>query len=288
MRLAYQLCYSRRGLAHHTLNERRFAYGPGLIAFGASVLVAWGPAVASLCGQSLDTSPSTVAQPPTWIGSASADLSWQAGAIDQLNIGLAADVSRRTPQWSYYIQADYAYGTVTTGGVRQRVTDVQHTRFIAERTLTPRTFLLIWPAFKRNELQGIDYQSEELAGYGLRLPASDRIRLHLVPVGGDIQQSKRVDTVDGRNFTAGLYQTLEYRVATGWNLVQWFLYLQDAGESAEYRLQGTAMLQGKIIGAASPTGAHFGTTPSGVTVSLTLTYRIDHENIAFAQSAENY
>jgi hypothetical protein len=275
-------------LAHHTLAGRRSACGQGLIAIGASLLavtlVAWGPAVASACGQ---TPPSAAAPAPAWTGSGSTDLSWQAAAIDQFTIGFAANISKLTPRWSYFIQADYTYGTVTVGGVEQRVADSQHVRFLAERTLTPRTYLLLRPAFKRNELQGVDFQFEELVGYGLRVVTSDRTRLNLVPIGGAIQQRKRVDGVDGHDFAAGLYQTLGYRVTSDWNLVQWFLYLQDVRQARDHRLQGSATLAGRIMGPAPAAGAPPGGAARGLTVSLTLTYRIDRENIAFAESAEN-
>jgi hypothetical protein len=215
------------------------------------------------------------------------DLSWQAGAIDQFNIGVTGDASKMTPRWNYYLQGDYTYGTVTVSGVEQRVADTQHARFLAERTLTPRTFLLLRPAFKRNELQGVDYQFEQLAGYGLRVVVSERTKLHVVPVAGAIEQSKRVDPVDGLDFTAGVYQTLGYRLTPGWNLVQWFLFLQDVRQSRDHRLQGSATLAGKIIGPTPAAGAPPAAAPTGLTVSLTLTYRLDRENIAFAETAEN-
>jgi hypothetical protein len=208
---------------------------------------------------------STIA-PPAWHGTVTVGLTLQSGLADQVGIDVGGAVLRHAPPWSTLFEASYTYATVNAGGIDQTVADVQNHRLLLRRDLTPRTFLLFRPSYTRNTVLRVDYRIEELVGFGFRVAHRAGLTLNLVPVIGAVQQHKHLPAVDGGTGTAGLFESVEYRINPAWSLQQLLLYLQDFTDSEDRRIQMLAALTGAIRGP----------------VGLRLSYTLDRENVVLA------
>jgi hypothetical protein len=196
-------------------------------------------------------------------------VNFDTGVTDQAGLTLSGAILRRSPLWSMALEGDEAYSDVTIEGVKTVVADAQNLKFTVERNLTPRTYLMVRPAYKRNAVQSIDYRFEELAGYGFRLADLDpqgRLQINAVPVAGAVQQKKNIPEVDGGHFAAGGFENIAYQLKPGWTVTHFFIYLKDFRAGKDYRLQTTNALVGEIT--------HH--------VGLNVSYSIDHENVVFA------
>lgn len=202
-------------------------------------------------------------EPSQWHGGVMLGLTLQSGVSDQRGVNLGGALFRRWGDWGAVLELSYSYADVKFGAVEQTVANVQNHRILARRTLTPRTFLLFRPSYKRNTVQQVDYRLEELGGVGVRLVHHKGFTLNAVPVIGAVQQRKNIPAVDGATGTGGIFQSAEYTITKVWSFQQFFLYLRDFRSDNDSRVQVNAQVNGKIRGP----------------VGLTLTYTFDRENV---------
>lgn len=217
----------------------------------------------------------TPAVPPVqWHGGITFSASWQAGVTKQTMESLDGSVARIGPEWSYTLLAQTVYGKVTIPAINQSQTiaDSDSASFFASRTLTPRTFIVIQPAYARNSVQKIDHHFEELAGLGVRVVQSKTSNLSVVGVGGAVEDAKNVPAADGTSAVVGVLQNADATMAKDargapiWRGTERLLYLHDLGKSANNRLEFKASLTGRLKGP----------------VSLSIGYQITHEAIVAA------
>jgi hypothetical protein len=204
-----------------------------------------------------------------WHGGVTAGLSLQSGVSDQVGINLGGALFRQWGEdWTGVLEVSYAFANVKFGAVEQTVANVQNHRILARRALTPRTFLLFRPSYKRNTVQQVDYRVEELAGVGFRVVHHEGFTVNAVPVIGAVQQRKNIPAVDGATGTAGFFQSADYRIGPAWSFQQFFLYLRDFTEGDDHRVQVGAEIAGAIKGP----------------VGMKLTYTFDRENVVLDAS----
>jgi hypothetical protein len=216
----------------------------------ALALIAGSAARAGAQAVSAPPPPDPAEEKPHWTGDIMGAplLMWQFGVTDQTMFSLNGSIALIEPKASYSFDGDYGYTKVKAEGFEQTVVDAQHLSFTARRELTKRTYLTVRPAFKRNKIQGVDYQMEELAGYGIIVTESARGTLHVVPIAGVLQQQKNVASVDGNSGTAGVLQIASFKLGPMWRWNESFLVMQNFKDSSDYRTQFSTELQGKIIG----------------------------------------
>ena len=222
-------------------------------------------------------------QPPSprpWTVMFGGGLTFQNGTTDQKGINLRGAAIRLTPgsAWAQQVDADLSYMTVSGPGFEQTVADNNSVRYLLRRQLTPRTFLAIRPAFKRNTVQGVDYRLEEIVGVGFVLAPHARLGLTVIPVAGSVQQEKNIPGIDKKTLTAGVTQTgtiilRQRRIDPATNqpaepddsskIEQQFLYLTDVRNSEDRRLQAQVALENPIAGA----------------FFVDFIYSVDHENL---------
>lgn len=191
------------------------------------------------------------------------------GVTDQVGVTVSGAVLRRSPLWDLALEGDEAYSQVSVQGIDQTVADAQNLKFTANRNLTPRTYLMVRPAYKRNSVQSVDYRFEELAGYGVRLAdtaPNGRLQINVVPVAGAVEQKKNIPDVDGAHAAAGGFESVVYQLKPGWTFNHFFIYLLEFHARQDFRLQTTNALVGAIT-------QHIG---------LNISYSVDHESIVLA------
>ena len=170
------------------------------------------------------------------------------GPTDQTTFALNGSIELIKPQLTYSVDGDYTFGKVKGDGFDETVADEQRLSETVRRNLTKRTYVAVRPAFKRNKVQSIDYQFEELVGYGIILAEGPRGSLHLMPIGGAVQQKKNVPGFDGGTATAGVLQISAYKFNDVWRWQETFLFMQNFKHHDDYRSQFDAALRGKIYG----------------------------------------
>jgi uncharacterized protein DUF481 len=192
-----------------------------------------------------------------------------AGVSRQFGLNLSGGVLRRSPTLNLALDGDETYAIVEVQGVDQTVADAQNLKFTLQRPLTPRTFLMFRPAYKRNSVQSIDYRFEELAGAGFRLADTDTdgpFFVDVVGVGGAVQQHKNIPAVDGGHAAGGFYENVNYEARDRWRFDHFFLYLRQFKAREDYRLQVSNSLTVQMF-------KHVG---------LNASYSFDHENVVLA------
>lgn len=198
-----------------------------------------------------------------WQGTVATSVSLQSGVTDQRMVNITGEAFRRAPGWSYSIQADHTYASVKLDEEFQAVADSQNARFTAERDLNETLYFVVRPAFKRNEIQAVDYRVEGLVGLGAKLSQNPRAVFDVLGVGGVISQQKNVPEVDGTNPVVGVVQTSQFVFSPTWRLSEMALILRPFNASDDYRLQFQTTLVGAIAGP----------------LSLNVSFSLDRENV---------
>jgi hypothetical protein len=207
-------------------------------------------------------------EPVRWQGNAVVSIALQAGVSDQRTLSISADAFRRSPGgWSFAFQADHTHASFKIGEEFQTVADSQNARFTAERDLTEVVYFVIRPAFKRNEVQGVDHRYEGLVGLGARLLRTPRALIDVLGAAGFVNQEKGVPEVDGTDGVAGVVQTSQFVLSSMWRLSELALYLRPF-DSNDYRMQFQTSLVGAIAGP----------------LALSVAYSMDRENIVLGGS----
>jgi Protein of unknown function, DUF481 len=226
--------------------------------------------------------PQAPAEPVKWHGGATFGFSWQSGTSRQTAVSLDGRLYREGKVWSHAIVGSHVFTEVKVAGFEQVVADAQLLRLLSERELNHRFYLLLRPGYKRDTVQGIKYQVEELVGFGIRIVRTPRAELNIVPVAGLTQQDKGVAKYYGDAFTGGVFQQSEIALVCAkpapvpgactptWRWNQYFVYLQNAEASEDRRMQGQVMLTGVIKGP----------------FSMSLAYVYDRENVVQVGNTE--
>lgn len=208
------------------------------------------------------------AEPIRWQGSVNASVSIQSGVSDTRSYSLGADAFRRNPgAWSVSIQADHNHASFKIGPDFTTVADSQNVRFTAERDLNEVLYFVLRPAYKRNEIQGVEYRFEGLAGLGARLLRQPRAQFDVLGVGGFVNQDKNVEAVNGASGVGGVVQTAMFVITPTWRAQEMALYLKPF-DNDDYRMQFQVALNGQIVGP----------------IGLNLSYSMDRENIVIGSS----
>ena len=186
-----------------------------------------------------------------WQTTATISIMLQNGVTDQRQIAMSGESFRQIPEghpdaWKYAIQGDYTYASVKIGDAFTAVADSQRLSFTAEREMTEHLFFVVRPAFKRNEIQGVEYRLEGLGGLGVEVHEGKFAEVDVIGVAGGVRQEKGVPEADGSSFVVGTVQTSQWALAQGWGLRQMLLYLQPLDDSDDYRLQLQTALTGAI------------------------------------------
>jgi hypothetical protein len=193
----------------------------------------------------------------------------QAGVTDQRSISLSGAAFRRSPgSWSVAIEGDHTHVSVKIGEAFLTVADSQNARVTLERDLTEVLYFVIRPAFKRNEVQAVDYRFEGLLGLGVRLLRNPRAQIDVLGAGGVVSQDKNVPAVDGTDGVAGVVQTSQFALGPMWRLSELALFLRPVDGGDDYRMQFQTSLTGAIAGP----------------LALSVSYVMDHENVVLGGS----
>jgi hypothetical protein len=213
----------------------------------------------------------------SWAATAAVGMQLQSGTTDQTAISITGRASRQTQTWNYFLQEESIYALVKIGGTSQTVADSDDVRLFASRDLTKHSYLLLTPSYNRNEVQGIRYYFDQLAGYGARVVQNPRIYLHIVAVAGAKEDDKSVPGANGLKATSGFYAlgggTLTYLSDNAGKCqpqVTWgetFLYIRDLQALPDYRMTSKARL----------------TFPLSDWASGEINYSISRENLVRAQ-----
>lgn len=256
-------------------------------------------ACAAAAGAQPAVPPPAAAQPapgPTWAGSFSvAPLMWQSGATEQFTARVDVTITRvHSTGWTVSLMADSLFGRVRVdtpaGPIEQTVANTQTVRAIGQKNLTPRTFLMVQPAYSRNSVQRIDYSIEGLGGYGVRLWPDERGqgRVNVVGIAGVVDQDKNIPAVDGVSAAVGVYQTATAVLVRDtqqpnrppvWQWLQHVLHVRDLqGGGEDYRTEFETKLQGQIL-----------RLPPALrgAIMVELSYRLMHESVVLPGTQEH-
>lgn len=230
------------------------------------------PALALLLGLSAaseahaQTAPPPAPPPRGWHGTFGGGVQWHAAATDQTGFNLGGALLRVSPIWSQALDGDLTYAKVKTTGLDQIVADAQNVRYTLQRDLRPRVFMALRPAFKRNEVQGVDYRFEETVGVGFRLVQQPKAQITVVPTLGLVQQEKNIAALNNETASGGVLQTVTVAINAMSSFSQMLQYQADLQNTDDNRLQFEMRLNTQIAGP----------------IGLQLTYLFDRENIVVA------
>ena len=220
------------------------------ILLAVLTLVLIGAAPRALSAQTPAEAPQT-APAPHWTGQimGSPLYMFKFGPNDTTMVSFNGALELVKPNVSYSFDGDYTHMTLTPKGSSSvTLTDAQHLNFTLARDLTSRTYLALRSGFKRDKQQSIDYQFEELAGFGIILAQHARGTLHVVPLAGVIRQEKNIAAVDGTSGTGGVLQLSSFQLNPMWRWEESLLFMQNFKDSEDQRLQFSAGLTGVISG----------------------------------------
>lgn len=202
-----------------------------------------------------------------WSSNATLGLGWQAGTADTVSVTLLGELVAASARRSYTLQGDHTYLKVEGPGYSLVQAHNEHLRFSYRQNFRPHMYFIGHLAYRRDEVQRVDYHFEQLAGVGF-WTGSAAGRIDVIPVFGFTQQEKNVPGLDRNSAAAGVFQQAIGRLGPQWSLTQSFLYLHDFDGENDYRMQVRANLAGKIAGP----------------LALSVTYMADHENIVIVGS----
>jgi hypothetical protein len=188
---------------------------------------------------------------------------WHGAATDQAGFNLAGGLLRAAPIWNQSLEGDTTYLRVSAKAFKQTVADSQNLRYTLQRDLNPRVFLAVRPAFKRNEVQKVDYRFEQIVGVGFRLVQKPKVQFAVVPMAGLVQQEKHIPTLNNKTEVAGVLETIAVPFNAMSSFTEMYLYQADLRNTDDYRMQFELRLNTQIAG------------PFGIQ----LAYTFDRENI---------
>jgi Protein of unknown function, DUF481 len=97
----------------------------------------------------------------------------------------------------------------------------------------------------RDTIQRIDYEVEQITGFGVRL-GQKRVQVRIVPGIALLSHDKNIQIENGFNINWGVYQDAKIAVAKGWNLTEFVNYSHDVTDRNDYILATNATLVGAI------------------------------------------
>jgi hypothetical protein len=99
----------------------------------------------------------------------------------------------------------------------------------------------------RDPIQQIDYEVEQLTGFGVRLyDKNKRVQVRIVPGIALISHDKNIQVENGFNINWGVYQDARIAVAKGWEFTQYINASKDIKDKDDYVLATYASLTGAI------------------------------------------
>jgi hypothetical protein len=208
--------------------------------------------------------PAAPAPPPEgWHGTFGGGVGWHSAATKQTGFNLGGALLRVSPTWTQALDGDLTYAKVKSTGFEEVVADAQNVRYALQRDLHPRVFMAFRPAFKRNEVQKVDYRFEETVGVGFRVVQHPKAQMTVVPTLGLVQQEKNIAAVNNETVSGGVLQTVTVPINAMSSFSQMFQYQADLQNTDDNRLQFEMRLNTQIAGP----------------IGLQLTYLFDRENV---------
>jgi hypothetical protein len=99
----------------------------------------------------------------------------------------------------------------------------------------------------RDTIERIDYEVEQITGFGVRLyDKKKRVQVRIVPGIALISHDKNIQVENGFNVNWGVYQDARIAVAKGWELTQFISASKDIKDKDDYVLASYAGLTGAI------------------------------------------
>ena len=128
---------------------------------------------------------------------------------------------------------------------RFKVADRLEANVGIEENYGKRWVLMVRGQALRDTIQRIDYEVEQLTGFGVRLEKK-RVQLRVVPGIALLSHDKNIQIENGFNINWGVYQDVKIAVAKAWTFTEFINYSHDIKDKDDYVLATTSNLTGAI------------------------------------------
>lgn len=203
-----------------------------------------------------------------------AALSLETGSTDLFSTTVSANASiRRSAKTTILLDLLHMHVSTQLPGLQKRTTlsnsQVGHLNF--EHDATDRIVFIAQTTGTLDEVRRIR-RLEELVGVGLTAGSRQKAYLRVIPVVAANIQDKNIELEEHTQLGVGVKQDLTYQINPTWSLSQKLLYRHYFGNDADYAMDGSASLMGKL------------TTRVGLQVS----FIHSHENLVMPGKLKRY
>ncbi len=246
-----------------------------IISTAMAALLAPAPSFAQQTPTSLAPAPP---EPPAvvgkWSGTAVVGLSLESGRTDLNGYQFTADSKRPySKNGTFTASGSYTKATTQPPGAPSDITVADHLQadLGVEQNYGTHKVLMVHLQYLRDPIEHVDYEVSQITGFGVRF-ANPRAQLRIVPGLALIDHDKNIDSENGFNTNAGLYQDLKVMVSKTCVLTEFFGGSHDVKDHDDYVITFDTRLTGAI------------TKRYGLQVS----YHYEYESLLYPGTEPNY
>jgi hypothetical protein len=220
-----------------------------VLALTPSIVLAQPPAPQPAPAQPAPAQPAKPPEPPhIFSGTLTAGISLESGQTD-LNATQFMVQGQRpySRDGTFTMKGGYTRATAKPPGspTRFKVADRLEANVGIEENYGKRWVLMVRGQALRDTIQRIDYEVEQLTGFGVRLEKK-RVQLRVVPGIALLSHDKNIQIENGFNINWGVYQDVKIAVAKAWMFTEYINYSHDIKDKDDYVLATTSNLTGAI------------------------------------------
>jgi len=188
------------------------------------------------------------AQPKKVTGMVTAGLSLETGSTDLLATSLSATVSiRHSAKTTVSLDVAHMHVSTHVPGAVDRTTvgesQVAHLRF--EYDASRRVVVIAQSTGTRDEVRHIE-RVEQFVGAGVVMADRTRARFRVIPIAAATVQNKNIELEETVQAGLGVIQDFTVQFNPTWSLTQSLLFRRYFGNDADYNLNASAALNGKV------------------------------------------
>jgi putative salt-induced outer membrane protein YdiY len=206
--------------------------------------------VASAAAAQAQPSPTAppAAAPKKVTGMIAAALSLETGSTDLFSTTVSLNASmRHSAKTTTTLDFLHMHVSSQLPGMQSRTTlnnsQVAHLKF--EHDAADRVVVLVQTTGTLDEVRNIQ-RVEELVGVGLTAGRPQKAYMRVIPVVAATLQDKNLELEEHAQFGVGVSQDLTYQLNPTWSVSQKLLYRHYFGNDADYAMEASASLMGKI------------------------------------------
>ena len=220
-----------------------------LVVMGIAIVAALAPSSARAQAPAAAAQPAKPPEPPHKLtGNLTVGISLESGQTDLNATQLVIQGQRPYSRHGRFtMKGGYTRATTRPPGspAKIKVADRLEANVGIENNYGERWVLMVRGQALRDTIERIDYEVEELTGFGVRL-GKKRVQVRVVPGLALLSHDKNLQIENGFNINWGVYQDAKIAVAKGWTFTQYINASKDIKDKDDYVFAADASLVGAI------------------------------------------